>query len=101
MKLYDLSVSTGKYRDQAGKEKNRWKNIGSVMQNNEGGKYLLIDRVFNPAGLPVSLDNNGQPRDSIAVSMFEPKDQQQATQQTPSQITQPTKSFVDDEIPNF
>ena len=76
-KLYDLTVTTGKYTDKVtGKEKNRYKNIGAVMSGNEGSKYILLDRIFNPAGLPVTLDNMGQPRDSITVAMFESNDQQ-------------------------
>jgi hypothetical protein len=94
-KLYDLSVATGKYQDNTGAEKNRWKTIGSVMQNDQGGKYLLIDRIFNPAGLPVTLDNNGQPRDSVIVSMFDPKDQQKAaTKKAAPQITPPDDDDV-------
>lgn len=97
MKLYDLSVATGKYTDKStGKEKNRWKTIGSVMQNDDGGKYLLIDRIFNPGGLPVTLDKNGNPRDSVIVSMYEPKDQQQAApqpQRSAPQITPPDEPF--------
>ena len=70
-KLYDLAVSTGKYQDQSGATKSRWKNIGAVMPGKDGSKYLLIDRTFNPAGLPVTLDDSGNPRDSISVSLFE------------------------------
>jgi len=97
MKLYDLSVATGKYTDRStGKEKNRWKTIGSVMQNDDGGKYLLIDRIFNPGGLPVTLDKNGNPRDSVIVSMYEPKDQQQAAPQQAARQTTPNVNFPDE-----
>ena len=97
MKLYDLSVATGKYTDRnTGKEKNRWKTIGSVMQNDDGGKYLLIDRIFNPGGLPVTLDKNGNPRDSVIVSMYEPKDQQQAAPQQAARPTPPNVNFPDE-----
>jgi len=97
VKLYDLSVATGKYTDRTtGKEKNRWKTIGSVMQNEDGGKYLLIDRIFNPGGLPETLDKNGNPRDSVIVSMYEPKDQQAAPQQASPQIPPPNVNFPDE-----
>ena len=98
-KLYDLAVSTGKYIDNTGKERNRWKNIGAVMPGKDGSKYLLIDRIFNPAGLPVTLDDNGNPRDAISVSLFEPKDQQQAApQQAAPQIPPPNVNFPDDDF---
>lgn len=68
--VYDLAVAVGSYTDRQGNEKKRWKNIGSVIQTKDGGKVILIDRTFNPAGVPVE---NG--RDQIMVSMFEPKDE--------------------------
>lgn len=67
-KLYDLAVAVGSYTDRSGNEKKRWKNIGSVVQTKDGGKVILIDRTFNPAGVPVE-----DGRDQIMVSMFEPK----------------------------
>jgi hypothetical protein len=93
-KLYDLSVSTGKYIDNTGKEKNRWKNIGAVMPGKDGSKYLLIERTFNPAGLPVTVDGNGNPRDSIAVSLFEVKDQQQTAPQQQQRATPPDEDDI-------
>lgn len=71
-KLYDLALKTGSYTDRNGEEKGRWKNIGSVLQMDDGGKVILIDRSFNPAGVPF---RDGS--DQIMVSMFPPKDQQQ------------------------
>ena len=99
-KLYDLAVSTGKYQDQSGATKSRWKNIGAVMPGKDGSKYLLIDRTFNPAGLPVTVDDMGNPRDSISVSLFEVKDQQNGSP-TPPRTTQqqrvtPTGVIEDD-----
>ena len=69
-KLYDLAVVAGTYTDRTGAEKKRWKNIGSVLETRDGGKVILIDRTFNPAGVPVEPG-----RDSIMVSMFEPREQ--------------------------
>ncbi len=68
-KLYDLAVKTGTYTDRSGQDKGRWKNIGSVLQMDDGGKVILIDRSFNPAGVPF---RDGS--DQIMVSMFEPKE---------------------------
>jgi len=68
-KTYDLAVKIGTYTDRQGNEKGRWKNIGSVLQMDDGGKVLLIDRTFNPAGVP-----NPDNRDSVMVSLFPPKE---------------------------
>ena len=75
-KKYDLVVKTGEYTDQSGATKGRFKNVGVVMEDRDG-PYILLDRTFNPAGVP------GQDgRESIIVSMYEPRDQagQQAQQ---------------------
>ena len=69
-KLYDLAVKTGEYTNAQGETKGRWQNVGRVMQDDNGGKFILLNRTFNPAGVEV------QPgRDSVALSMFPPKDQ--------------------------
>lgn len=68
-KLYDLAVVAGTYTDRTGQEKKRWKTIGSVLETRDGGKVILIDRTFNPAGVPVEPG-----RDQIMVSMFAPKE---------------------------
>ena len=69
-KTYNLSVATGKYRNAAGEEKTKWKNIGGIFEG-ENGNYILMDRCFNPAGVP-DLDKNGAYRggDSILISIF-------------------------------
>lgn len=71
-KKYDLAVKIGNYTDNQGNQKNRYKNIGAVMIGNDGGEFMLLERTFNPAGVPVE---NG--RDSIMVSMFTPRDNNQ------------------------
>lgn len=78
-KTYNLSVATGKYRNAAGEEKTNWKNIGGIFEG-ENGNYILMDRTFNPAGVP-DLDKNGAYRggDSVLISIFkvEEKDNNQ------------------------
>lgn len=69
-KTYDLAVVTGTYRDSSGNEKKRWKTIGAIMESDEGQKMILIDRTFNPAGVPMRSD---RPSDTIPLSMFPPK----------------------------
>ena len=69
-KLYDLAVKTGEYTNAQGETKGRWMNVGRVMQDDNGGKFILLNRAFNPAGVEVKPG-----RDSVVLSLFEPKDQ--------------------------
>lgn len=78
-KIYDLAVKVGEYQKD-GETKSKYENIGLVMQKDDGGKFLMIKRTFNPAGVP---DFSGKGGENILISMFEPKQQdgQQQTQQ--------------------
>jgi len=69
-KMYDVVVKTGEYQ-QNGEPKSRYENIGSMMQG-DNGPFLILKRTFNPAGVP-----NPDNKDSVIVSLFEPKQQQQ------------------------
>lgn len=69
-KVYDLAVKTGEYKDRNGDTKGRWQNVGAVMQGDDGGKFIMLDRCFNPAGAP-----NPDNRSTVLLSMFEPREQ--------------------------
>lgn len=71
-KLYDLAVKTGEYQDRNGNKKGRWQNVGAVMQNDDGGKFIMLAKWFNPAGVPDLNGKNAQ-SESILLSMFEPR----------------------------
>ena len=66
-KVYDLAVKVGTY-EKDGETKGRYENIGVIMKKDDGGKFILIKRTFNPAGV-MNPDN----KESIIVSMFDPK----------------------------
>ena len=66
-KIKDLCVATGKYQTSSG-EKTNWLQIGSIMEKDDGGKFMILSRTFNPAGVP-----NPDNRDSLIVSMFDVK----------------------------
>jgi hypothetical protein len=75
-KISDLAVKTGSYTDAQNQTKGRYENIGSLMQGDDG-MFLILKRTFNPAGVP-----NPDNKDSVIVSCFEQKnDNQQAPQQ--------------------
>lgn len=68
-KKYDLAVKIGSYESQ-GKTKSRYLNIGCVMENDKG-LFMLLNKAFNPAGI-------NSDRESIMVSMFEPRPKKQS-----------------------
>jgi len=96
-KKYDLVVKVGEYTDGQGQTKGRFKNVGVVMDG-QNGPYILLDRTFNPAGVG---GNDG--RESIIISMYEPKqDGAQPTQQrsaAPAQRQPAPQRPLDDEVP--
>jgi hypothetical protein len=91
-KLYDLAVKTGEYTVQ-GQTKGRYENVGAVMQSDDGGKFIMLKRVFNPAGVP---DLSGRGGDSVLLSMFPPKD---SVETSPAPAAKPAAQKFDDSIP--
>jgi len=71
-KVMDLAVKTGEYTNKEGATKSTYENIGAVMES-DGRKYILLNRTFNPAGLP-----NPDNRSTIIVSLFEPRNKESA-----------------------
>lgn len=79
--LKELAVAVGSYEDRTtGQTKNRYRNIGVLMES-EGqdgvNRYLLLDRTFNPAGVPFKPGS-----DKIIISMFSPRDDNGGNGQT-------------------
>lgn len=69
-KRYDLAIKTGEYESK-GEKKGRYQNIGVVMDG-EKGPYMLLNALFLSSQLNGIA--NRERRDSLIVSMFEPKD---------------------------
>jgi len=82
-KVYDLAVKTGSYTNAQGEEKNRYTNIGAIMEGKDGSQFMMINRHFNPAGVPFKEGS-----DTIMVSMFAPRDDNQSQQQPRQQQAQ-------------
>ena len=82
-KLYDLCVATREYSDRDGNKKYFWENIGSLLQNNEGKKFIMLKAHFNPAAI-----KRKEGSESILVSLFAPKD----STADYSSFSQPTSS---------
>lgn len=81
IKKYDIVATVGTYQ-KGGVTKNKFKNVGVVMEK-EGKPFILLDRTFNPAGLP------GDGRDNVLLSLYEPKDKNSDNNQS---------GIIDDEI---
>ena len=60
---YDAVVKVGSYTDSSGSSKNRYENVGVVMENDSGELSLLLKATFNPAGVQREAG-----RESIFVS---------------------------------
>ena len=70
-KIYNLCVAAGKYTLN-GQEKTTWKTVGGFFKDDKGKHFITLDRSFNPAGIPVKEGS-----DSIFISLFPPKDNNQ------------------------
>ena len=54
-KVKDLAVKTREYTDKEGNRKFNWQKIGVVMQNDDGGQFIILDRWFNLSGIPAGV----------------------------------------------
>ena len=97
-KLYDLAVATSKYTTRDGKEKSTWENVGSLLENDKGGKYIMLKATFNPAGL-----ERRQGSDSVVISLFAPKDKDNSSDSSPqrSSATGQAQNQEDFHFSNF
>ena len=86
----DLAVKTGSYTDNQGNQKNRYENIGKVMQGQDG-LYLLLKKTFNPAGVHTEPG-----KDMIVVSVF---DQREKGDAPPQRQAPPPPPADDGDVP--
>jgi hypothetical protein len=89
-KQYDIAVKVGEYTDREGNTKGRYMNVGAVIQGDKG-PYIVLDRTFNPAGVP-----NPDGRSSVLLSLFAPKDADQRPQAKPASQPAGGDGFDDD-----
>lgn len=91
-KLYDLAVSTSKYKDRNGQEKSRWENVGAMWQgkDEQGNDYtfIMLKATFNFAALPRKENS-----DSVRVSLFKPKENTQNNAQPQPQAQAQQQMF--------
>lgn len=96
-KTHDLAVKVGEYTDKQGNTKGRYQNVGALMMGDKG-PFIMLAKWFNPAGV---TDSRGG--ESILISAFEPKEQEQRAPQQ-RQAQKPQGSGFDDmgdDLPPF
>jgi len=88
MRKFDVVAIVGRKDD-----KPIYKNVGTIVEK-DGKNYLLLDKVFNPAGLAE------KDRDSVILSLFPPKVKEQNQQPVKAAAPQTQSQDVfGDEIP--
>jgi len=93
-KVKDIAVVTGSYNDN-GQSKNRYKNVGCVMKDDEDGRvFMLMDRSFNPAGVPFK-----QGTDQIALSLFDLRDDNATRPARSAATPAPAPAGDDSDVP--
>lgn len=90
-KVKDVAVVTGTY-EKNGETKKRYKNVGSVMRGDDGNSFILLDRSFNPAGVPFKEGG-----DQIILGIFDLKEDGQQQAAAPVQAQQPVRQTIDDD----
>lgn len=93
---FNAVVATGSYQDRNGQTKKKWLNIGVVMENDDGGLFLLLDRTFNPAGIPVDNQRGHGP---VLVSFFEPEQNDAGQRRMPSASRATQQMDPDEDTP--
>ncbi len=92
-KKYDVVAVTGTYTNNAGEEKKRYLNVGSI-HDSGNGPYMFLNASFNPAGI-----QRKEGSDSIILSLFTPKPRDGQAQQQSRPAPTGTPGFDDTDIP--
>lgn len=67
-RIKDVAVKAGTYQSN-GETKNKWENVGSLVEFDDGGQGLFLKRTFNPAGVP-----NPDGKEDLLLYFFDIKD---------------------------
>ena len=78
-KIADLCVPKSHYQGADGKPKTAYENIGVVMQNDNGGQYILLKKYISLSGFPSSAES-----ENVLVSVFKTDGRQEGMQQSQS-----------------
>ena len=93
-RLKDVAVKTGTYTKN-GETKNRYENVGTLVEFDNGGQGLFLKRTFNPAGVA-----NPDGRDDVLLSLFDLRDDAGKPPQAGGGARpKPSAAVADDEVP--
>lgn len=67
-KTADLAVKVGTY-EKGGETKGKYINVGLVLKDDDNKTMILLNRTFNPAGVP-----NPEGKDTVIISKFDVKE---------------------------
>lgn len=82
-KIKDLAVRVSTYKDKNGQDKGKYQNVGCILQMDDGKKTMLLNRWFNPAGIPFAPGRENS--DVVLISMFDiKKDGESGDEATPA-----------------
>lgn len=78
-----LSAVTGNYTNQQGEQKAEWTNVGALITGKNGKDYVLLDPTVNLAGVllkqnAIAAKEGKAPSDSVMLSVFDEKQNNQA-----------------------
>lgn len=76
---YDMVVKIGEYQKD-GQTKGRYRNIGSILEGEDGKMFVLIDPHFNFAAIK-------RERDMVLVGLYEPKPKEDKPQAVSEEVT--------------
>lgn len=94
-KIKDLAVKTGTYTNNYGEEKGRYMNVGAVMEGDDGGMFIMLNRYIDYGMLPTK---NGE---SLLISAFDPKEpgQQRSSGNGSQGAARQPEDDLDDSVP--
>lgn len=92
-RIKDLAVATGTYQDGYGQEKRRYMNCGVLMEGDDGGQFIMLNRFINYASLP-----NPKGGESLLISVFDLRERTSGDAQA-AQGEQPATADLDDDVP--
>lgn len=70
-RLKDIVAVVGTYTSPNGETKKKYKTVGALIKTPDGREFLVLDRTFNPAGVP-NLSASQKDSDQCVLNLFEP-----------------------------
>jgi len=88
-----LTIKVGEFTNQQGETKGNYVRVGSLMQGNDGGEYIILDPTVSLAGCLTRQNfmnhkNGKQVRDSLMVGIFDNNGQNNGGAQNSPQAPQ-------------